>query len=404
MKILQINSALITDAPGRIAEEIGKVVIANGHESYFGFGRAPRPITSTPVKIGSRFDQMIHLVLTRTIDRHGFGSIAATREFIDKIKIIDPDIIHLHSLHGYYINIRVLFNYLKESNKPVVWTLHDCWPFTGHCSHYVTANCYKWENFCHHCPKKKSYPASWGLDNSTKNFYDKKAIFTSLSNLHFVSPSKWLAGEFKRSFLQQYPIQVIHNGIDLKQFHPEKKLDDAALISRFGNKPIILGVASVWGNYKGLDDFVVLNEMLKDRATIVLVGLNEHELKRLPDSIIGIKRTENIDHLAALYASASVFVNPTYADTFPTTNLEALASGTPVVTYRTGGSPEALDENTGFVVETGNIKALASAISDVIISKSAAKRNNCRSRAEQHFNKELKYLDYLTLYNSLLNQ
>ena len=402
MRILQVNSALTTDAPGRIAEEIGKVAIANGHESYFGFGRAPRIIASTPVKIGTRYDQMMHVILTRATDRHGFGSIAATHRFVEEVEVINPDIIHLHSLHGYYINIKILFDYLKRSGKPVVWTLHDCWAFTGHCSHYVTANCYKWETECHHCPKKKSYPASWGLDNSTRNFRDKKAIFNSLSNLHFVSPSHWLKGEFERSFLKQYPIRVIHNGIDLNQFNPDRRLSESDKINRFGNKPIILGVASVWGKYKGLDDFVVLNDLLKDQANIVLVGLNDSEMKRLPATIKGIKRTENIDELAALYASADVFVNPTYADTFPTTNLEALASGTPVVTYKTGGSPEAVDDNTGIVVSVGDTEGLATQIKKVIQQGHSHYLNSCRMRAEQLFNKDYKYLEYLSLYDSLL--
>lgn len=402
MRILQINSALTTDAPGRIAEEIGKVAIANGHESYFGYGRAPRPIASTPVKIGSRYDQMKHVILTRTLDRHGFGSNAATRRFVKEVDLINPDIIHLHSLHGYYINIRVLFDFLKSRGKPVVWTLHDCWAFTGHCSHYVTANCYKWETKCHHCPKKRSYPASWGLDNSPRNFRDKKAIFTSLPELNFVSPSYWLAGEFKRSFLNQYPVQVIHNGIDLNQFNPDNMLDESRKIKRFGNKPLVLGVASVWGKYKGLDDFLILNDLIKDQATIVLVGLNDSEMKRLPETIIGIKRTETVHELAALYATAAVFVNPTYADTFPTTNLEALASGTPVITYKTGGSPEALDENTGFVVAVGDTTGLVARIKEVIQRGKPHYLISCRSRAEQHFNKDNKYLEYLSLYESLL--
>ena len=403
MRILQINSALTTDAPGRIAEEIGKVAIANGHESYFGFGRVPRPIVSTPVKIGSTYDQMMHLVLTRTLDRHGFGSATATRRFVEEVNHINPDIIHLHSLHGYYINIRVLFEYLKMRGKPVVWTLHDCWAFTGHCSHYVTANCYKWQTECHHCPKKKSYPASWGLDNSTRNFRDKKTIFNSLSNLQFVSPSHWLAGEFKRSFLQQYPIRVIHNGIDLNQFNPERKLSVTDKKERFGDKPLVLGVASTWGKYKGLDDFLVLNDLLQDHATIILVGLNDSEMKRLPETIIGIKRTENVQELAALYATADVFVNPTYADTFPTTNLEALACGTPVVTYMTGGSPEALDDNTGFVVPTADTASLAAHIKKIIQHGKSHYLNSCRTRAEQHFNKDEKFLEYLSLYESLVH-
>lgn len=401
MKILHINTALLTDAPGRIAEEIGKMLIAQGHQNTIAFGRHPRNIVSETIKIGTHTDQYMHVMLTRVLDRHGFGSARATERLIQQIIKTDPDVIHLHNLHGYYLNIRVLFDYLKGSGKPVVWTLHDCWAFTGHCSHYVTANCYKWQTECHHCPKKKSYPASLGLDNSPRNFRDKKSIFTGLSNLHFVSPSQWLAGEFKQSFLQQYPMRVIHNGIDIHQFSPDSKLSDSDKLRRFGDKPLVLGVASVWGKYKGLDDFLLLNDLLKDQAKIVLVGLNESEMKRLPETIIGIRRTESLEELAALYATASVFVNPTYADTFPTTNLEALSCGTPVISYDTGGSPEAIDKLTGIVVKKGDIDGLETAIKTIISRDPETVRKDCRERALKIFNKEARFQDYIELYQKL---
>lgn len=403
MRVLQINSALITDAPGRIAEEIGKVLLKNGHEAFFGYGRSTRPILSSPVKIGGLPGQMAHLILTRIADRHGFGSVSATKKFIKKIKMINPDIIHLHSIHGYYINIRVLFDFLNEFHKPVVWTLHDCWAFTGHCSHYVTANCYKWQTECHQCPKKRSYPASWFMDNSTKNFRDKKALFTSLPNLHFVSPSEWLADEFSRSFLNKYPISVINNGIDLNSFSPEKGYGEEEKQRRFGDKPIILGVASVWGKFKGLEDFLRLNDLIRGKAKIILVGLNKRELRMLPEYIIGIPRTESVGELAALYATASVFANPTYADTFPTTNLEALACGTPIVSYRTGGSPESVTDKTGRIVPKGDLASLAEKIEEVIKLGKPHFAENCRLRAEQFYNINLNYLKYISLYESLLN-
>ncbi len=404
MKVLQINTALITDAPGRIAEEIGMVLIANGHESYIGYGRATRPITSKPVKIGNKADQLAHLLLTRIFDRHGFGSGSATVRFIEEIRVIDPDIIHLHNLHGYYLNIEVLFSYLKKAGKPIVWTLHDCWPFTGHCSHFDSAACYKWHHQCYECPKKRDYPASWLIDNSRDNFKRKKELFTGLHSMTFVSPSNWLAAHFRDSFLKSYPIKVIPNGLDITVFNPDKECNPILKKYGIGDRKPVLGVANIWGRFKGFNDFIKLSEMLPEDSVILLVGVNEKERESMPKNMIGIARTENIEELSSLYAAAAVFVNPTYVDTFPTTNLEALACGTPVITYNTGGSPEAIDPATGQVVEKGNVKALAEAVNTMLSNGKSHYSSNCRARAVKYYKKEDRYLEYLSEYQQFLEK
>ncbi|MHC1775892.1 MAG: glycosyltransferase [Lentimicrobium sp.] len=402
MKVLHVNTALITDAPGRIAEEIGKVLISNGHESYIGYGRYTRPISSKAIKIGNSTDQLIHVLKTRMFDTHGFSSTTATEKFIEELRRIDPDVIHLHNLHGYYLNVEVLFNNLKTTTKPIVWTLHDCWPFTGHCSHYDYVGCDRWKTKCFSCPNIKAYPASWLRDSSTGNFLRKKELFIGLESMIIVAPSQWLADQVKESFLKDYPVEVFSNGVNLFTFKPNQEND--SLKARYGlsGKKFILGVASFWGRHKGLEDFIRLSSLISDDASIVLIGLDKKQQEGLPANIIGLSRTENVDELAAFYSAADVFVNPTYVDTFPTTNLEALACGTPVVTYNTGGSPESVDQETGMVVEKGNLTGLSEAIKSVLDQGKNHYAEKCIARAQLLYNKDECYLKYLDLYKKML--
>lgn len=397
MKLLQINTNVNSGSTGRIAEDIGKLVMAMGHESTIAFGRGKRPSASQLIRIGGISDFRLHALKTRFLDLHGFGSANATRIFLEKVNALNPDVIHLHNLHGYYLNVELLFNYLKSAHKPVFWTFHDCWPFTGHCSHFDGVNCFKWKTECHHCPNKKGYPTSWFLDNSKYNYHRKKNLFTGIKNLTIVTPSNWLAEHVKNSFLKDYPVKVIHNGIDLSVFQPVEKQEEISKHKLFENA-YILGVASIWNERKGLADFFRLREMLAKEIGIVLVGLNQKQITSLPPGITGIARTENISELAALYRGASVFVNPTYVDNFPTTNLEALACGTPVITYNTGGSPEAINENTGLVVEKRDVKGLAEAIIAISDKGKEYYQPLCRDRAEKLFNKEDRFKEYYQLY------
>jgi glycosyltransferase involved in cell wall biosynthesis len=344
----------------------------------------------------------MHVLLTRIFDKHGFGSVRATKKFINQIVEIDPDVIHLHNLHGYYINIEILFEYLKNAGKPIVWTLHDCWPFTGHCSHYDFVGCDFWKSVCHECPNKSAYPSSWLIDNSTENFYRKKAIFTGVDNLVLVSPSEWLAIELKSSFLRDYKAVVIPNGVNRNLFKQAGDNDQVTEKNCLLNKRVVLGVASFWGRHKGLDDFIKLGKLIAKNVVILLIGLNENQQRTLPVNIIGLSRTENVEELVSFYSVADVFVNPTYVDTFPTTNLEALACGTPVVTYKTGGSPEAIDAQTGIVVEKGDVQGLAAAIGEVLSKGKRHYSGRCRERAEKYFDKDKQYLKYLKIYEELV--
>lgn len=393
--LLQINVTANWGSTGKIAEDIGKIAKGEGWESWIAYGRGNPKSESNLIRIGNDFDMRLHGIQSRLFDNHGLASKTVTRKFISQIKEISPDVIHLHNIHGYYLNYPILFNFLKSWGGPVVWTFHDCWPFTGHCAYYDYSNCSKWKTECRNCPQLKNYPTSVLKDRSRRNYYDKKKAFSGCKNLTLVPVSDWLNGELSKSFLANYPSITIHNGIDTDVFHPMEKE------SINSNYKIVLGVASVWDKRKGLDEFIKLREKLPDNYLIILVGLSIDQISSLPNGITGIRRTENVEQLVSLYSSADVFVNPTLEDNFPTTNLEALACGTPVVTYNTGGSPEAIDEKTGFVVRYQDVDTLADKIK-IICDETPFTFANCRQRALNLYNKSIVFKDYLNLYNSIL--
>jgi len=405
LKVLQVNTSVNTGSTGRIAEEIGQALMAAGHTSYIAYGRPGGKSQSHTIKIGSAFDQKMHGLHTRIFDRHGFASSTATKRLVDEINCINPDVIHLHNLHGYYLHVGVLFEYLKKKNKPVIWTLHDCWPFTGHCCYFDFVHCGKWKTHCEKCPLQKKYPESLLMDNSYKNYDEKKELFTSLEKLTLVTPSNWLSGLLQESFLYQYPVSVIHNGIDLSVF---KQVEETTIALKqklgIGKGAVILGVASVWDRRKGLQDFIQLSGKIPADDTIVLLGLSKDQQEGLPRNIIALERTESLAEMVELYNLATVFVNPTWVDNFPTTNIEALACGTPVITYDTGGSVEAVDSDTGWIVPKGDIDGLLKAV------ESAKQKGNhhfagiCRARAEKLFNNKERFGDYIQLYQSVLNK
>lgn len=354
MKVFQINSVCGIRSTGRICTDLAEVLKSQGHECRIAYGRelVPEKYKDISYRIGTNFGVKINALKARIFDNEGFNAKRATKKLIKEIEKYNPDVIHLHNLHGYYLNIKVLFDYIKKADKPVVWTLHDCWAFTGHCACFDFVGCKKWQSACHNCSQKNSYPKRKCKDRSKKNYIQKKAAFTGVKNLTIVTPSKWLKEIVKQSFLKSYKVEVIPNGIDLNVFKPTP----SDFREKYGieNKKIILGVASSWNRRKGLQDFIELSKVLDEENQIVLVGLTEEQKKNLPKNIIGITRTNNVKELAEIYTAADVFFNPTYEDNYPTVNLEAQACGTPVVTYKTGGSVESVPSEN--VIEKGNIE------------------------------------------------
>lgn len=396
MKVLQINSVCGVGSTGRIATDLYKVLEEQGHECVIAYGRGTAPEGVKTIKIGSNFDNYMHVAKTRIFDKHGFGSIKVTKEFIKKVNEYNPDVIHLHNIHGYYINIEILFEYLKRANKKVVWTLHDCWAFTGHCAYFDYVNCSKWKDECKECPQKKEYPNSLLIDNSKWNFQKKKEVFSGVEDLTIVTPSKWLAGLVRKSYLSQYKIEVINNGIDLDIFKPtESKFRE---IYKLKDKFIVLGVASVWDRRKGLSYLVELSEKLDDSYKVIVVGVTEKQKDNLPKNMIGITKTNNIKELVEIYSAADVFVNPTLEDNFPTTNLEAVACGTPIITFNTGGSVETIDRNTGYIIEKGDIETLYGIITKINLKEKIKYNKNYALKMRDLYNKNVLYNNYINLY------
>jgi glycosyltransferase involved in cell wall biosynthesis len=319
---------------------------------------------------------------------------------MNEIRDLKPDIIQLHCVHGYYINYEVLFEFLHELDVPVVWTFHDCWAFTGHCAHFDFAGCDKWRTGCHSCELLRDYPKSLFIDNSRYNWLRKKNCFTSVGKLHIVAVSNWLATLTRLSFMQKYPIEVIHNGIDISVFKPTQN----NVRQRYNipeNDILILGVATSWGKEKGLFDFIKLSK--EPGIKVILVGVPENVKKTLPENLIAVCRTESQRELAEFYSAADIFVNPTYNDSFPTVNLEALACGTPVLTYRTGGSPESITDETGVVVDRGDYAGLLSNVRMFAqVSFKSHHTAACRRHAEESFDKNKQFDEYRKLYERLL--
>lgn len=402
-KLLQICVEGNIGSTGRIAESVGNLAIREGWQSYIAYGRFPRPSNSNLIKIGNNLDILWHGFLTRIFDRHGFGSKKATKRFIKEIEKINPDIIHLHHLHGYYINIEILFDFFSTFNKPVVWTFHDCWSFTGHCAHFDFIGCNKWKNQCYKCPQKLSYPKSYFVDRSFKNYNEKKLLFNSCNHLTIVPVSSWLEKLVKESFLCNNFIHTIKNGIDLSKFYYDRN-PITEIKYKVNNNFLILGVAYKWGKRKGLDDFKKLGEILGAEFTILLVGLDESQLKDLPKNIIGIGRTESQHELRELYSRSDVFINTTYEDTYPTTNLEAIACGTPVITYNTGGSVEPINNNTGLIVEKGDINRLSTIVRKMKTEEIVFSRDSCMIYAKNNFDQNDCFGNYIELYDKILTK
>ena len=397
-KILYINTAINRGSHGRIIEQTAQLAAKNGWESIIVHGaRYVNTSQFEHIQTTTKTKEYFNMLRSLLSDAHGLGLKCTTKSLITKIKEINPDIVHLHNIHGYFLNYRILFDYLAESGVPVVWTLHDCWSMTGHCAQFEQYGCDKWKTQCHDCQYvKQEYPRSF-IDRSKRNFELKKKCFTSVENMTIVPVSHWLENIVKQSFLAKYPIKVIHNGVDLTSFRPSEASGEISSSQRF----TILGVASTWDNDKGIKEFVKLSENLDYQ--VIMVGVKDDLKEKLPKSIKTVAHTNSQEELAEYYSLADVFVNPTYKDSFPTVNLEALACGTPVITYKTGGSPESLTPETGIVVEKGDFDGLCKAVETIRKNGKNYYSMSCRERAVKFYNKDDRYKDYIELYENIVN-
>lgn len=383
---------------GNVMMGIADQIRQNGEECYTASPPKNQKYYENHYVIGSKLSRKLHIIIGRLLGNQGVLSIFPTVSLINDIKRKKPDIIHLHNIHSYYLNYRMFFGFLKKSNVKVVWTFHDCWPMTGHCTHFQITKCEKWKNGCYKCPNHKQYPKSV-FDNTKKMWKMKKRWFTSLSYLTIVTPSKWLAGIVEKSFFSQNDIRVINNGISLSVFKPtENKFRS---LYKLEKKFIVLGVASDWSYNKGLDVFIELAQRLDEKFAIVMVGLRADQLGELPENIIAIEKTSNQSELADIYSSADLFINPTREDNYPTVNMEAIACGTPVLTFDTGGSKEIINESTGKVTEQNNVESMIKEILDIQADYRFTKEA-CVNHAA-NFEKSDRYLDYYKLYTDILH-
>lgn len=401
-KLLQVNSTANSGSTGRIAEQIGQLAINAGWDSYIAYGRSSNVSKSNLVRVGGNTNGFIHFLSNIMLDNHGLTSVKATKAFIERIKAISPDIIHLHNIHGYYINYELLFDYFSAADIPVVWTLHDCWAYTGHCSYYSDIDCQKWQTNCKDCPKKHNYPKSLLLDRSLRNFRKKKACFNTVNNLTLVPVSHWLEEEVKKSFLKENHIRCILNGVDVNRFKPSGC--DPSARDQYGlkDKKVLLGVATAWGPRKGWRDYIRLSQELPNDYKIVMVGVTEKQAKELPENILAIRRTESVEQLADLYSMADVVLNLSDEESFGLTSAEGFACGTPSIVYNCTASPELITPNTGIVIEKGDRKALVEAIITITSKGKEYYSYNCRNRAIECYDKNKNYQQYIELYNELL--
>lgn len=390
MKILMINSVCGIRSTGRICTDLATELENLGHDVKIAYGResVPEQFEKYAVRIGTNLDVKIHALRARMCDESGFGSKKATEKFIKWVREYKPDVIHLHNIHGYYINIEILFDFIKkEFNGKVIWTFHDCWALTGHTPYCDTVDCYKWKTGCFSCPLKKQYPRSL-IDNSKRNWEKKKKIFNGGKNLTIVTPSRWMKSLVEKSFLSSYKVEVINNGIDTNVFHPiQSSFKDEYEIK---DKTMLLSVATSWDDMKGYSDFIRLSKKISEKYKIVLVGLTKKQLSELPSTIIGIERTSSIQELVDIYNAADLYLNLSYCENYPTVNIEAMSCGTPVLTYKTGGSVEIIKEYGGYIVDKGDLNKIVNILNskDRIISVDNfdEEKNDNRFMLKQYIN------------------
>lgn len=398
MKVLLINSVCGIGSTGRIVSDLWQTLKLYGHEAkvVYGCGVGMKVDEQDIFSISSKSGYYVHNILSKITDKAGFYSKYSTYKLISFMKKYQPDIVHLHNIHGYYINIKILFTYLKQSNIKVIWTLHDCWPMTGHCAHFSYVGCERWKTQCLHCPAKNRYPRTYFWDNSKRNYEVKKALFTSIQNMFIVTPSNWLAGIVKESFLKKYPVEIIPNGIDLETFRPlESNFREQYSLT---NKKIVLAVANVWGRQKGMYDIFKMAPLLNSEYQIVMVGLSDEQMSLVPDSIIPIKRTKDIEELVKIYSAADVFINPSYEETMGMVTAEALACGTPAIVYNKTAVPEVIDDSCGFIVNAGDIEDMVNKICNM----PCFDKETVRQKAKK-FEKISQYAKYYNLYKTVFS-
>lgn len=405
MKVLQVNQVVTVTSTGRIVENFGSFLLSKGYESFIAYSGRPKSSSKSSLfQISNSLDTNLHALGTRLFDTHGLHSKSVTDRFIDWIKEINPDVIHLHNIHGYYLNYPLFFDFLSSFKKPVFWTFHDFWPITGHCSYFSDVNCDKWKTECFSCPKLSYYPSSIYYDNSRKNYQIKKEYFNKIENLHIIAISKWSESLIKQSFLKSSKVNCISNAIDSNTFNIVDA-NEKLIREKYGlnTKKILIALATTWGKRKGFDDYIKLSNIIDENHQIVLVGLSGKQAENLPENISAIKRTDSITDLVSLYNISEISMNLSYQETFGLTTVEGMMCGLPAIVYNATASPELVNEEVGIIVEPGDIKGVARAI--LKIQENGGKKTyskKCREHAIENFDSSIVHNKILDLYKSVM--
>lgn len=400
MKVLQLTTSSNWGAIGKIAEQISIEARKIGWDTYTAYSRFDVPCDSKLIKIGNKLYLIIDWIFVRLFDRAGLGMRLPTKKLIKEIKKINPDVIHIHNIHGYVINYPMLFSFLRDSKIPVVWTQHDFWAITGHCTHFVNIGCEKWKTGCNNCKLNKAYPKSL-FDFSQRNYRLKRYYFNLLSNICFVGVSDWVSENLRQSFIKQHDIITIANGVDTSIFNPSYSthIDEIP-----DNVFVIMGVASQWKKGKGLEYYIELSKIISKDEVIVLVGIKEDEKRMLPNNIIGLSQTNSQRELAALYCRADVVLSLSRAETFGMTIIESYACGTPVVVFNNTAQPLLIEDGVGFVARNGDVKDVYEKIKHIRNAEGVNFKQNCRVLAVSKYDKQICSKKYIDLYKYIISK
>lgn len=403
-KLVQFNPVANWGSTGRLTEDIGDVVMASGWESYIAFGRQFNPSKSHLLQVGGKWSVLSHTLKTRLFDRQGFGSYCATKKLLKQFDEIKPDVFQFHNLHGNFLNLPLVLKYATEKNIPIVWSLHDCWSMTGHCSHFISIGCEKWKTGCYKCPLKRKYPNSWLIDSSKRNYREKKALIQAVPRLTIISGSEWLAGIARESYFKGRDIRVIPDGIDTDIYQPRNNGDEIRKRLGLEGKFVIVATGTDWNEDKGLSDYGKLKKMLSEDYAIVLVGMNEEALAMVPEGVIGLPRTKSPQELSEYYSMADCVMSLSKRESFGLTPVEGFACGTPAIVYDTTALPELITPETGFVAKFLDVADVKEKVELMREKGKAFYTKKCREIAEDKYDRRKCYHDYMEVYETLLNQ
>lgn len=403
-KLVQFNPVANWGSTGRLTEDIGDVVMAAGWESYIAFGRQFNPSKSHLLQVGGKLSVWSHTMKTRLFDRQGFGSYHATKQLLKKFDEIKPDVFQFHNLHGNFLNLPLVLQYATKKNIPIVWSLHDCWSMTGHCSHFVRVGCDRWKTECHDCPLKTTYPASWLIDSSRRNYREKKRLIEAVPQLSIISGSEWLAGIAAQSYFKGRDIHYIPDGIDTDIYQPRDNGNEIRRKLGLEGKFVILATGTDWGDNKGLSDYGKLRKMLPDEYAIVLVGMSAEAMENVPAGVIGLPRTKTPQELSEYYSMADCVMSLSRMESFGLTPVEGFACGTPAIVYDTTALPELITPETGFVAKFLDVEDVKIKVEAMRAKGKDYYSARCREIALEKYDRKVCYEEYMKVYMSYLSK